>query len=204
MTVKEDGLLRLFREKAEAAAIKVLELRDFQEVLTYALEECVKKDFCEIIHVGEGVRPGSFSKADKKMIAAPGLSKQRFAAFEKAGKEKGVTALREGLRAYISGIDVGVLAADMGIAETATAVLASDNEDARLAAMISEICVLSLPKVKLVRDLYDAEDFLRKVMDKGSTFTSFISGASRTADIERVLTIGAHGPLELHVALTEA
>jgi L-lactate dehydrogenase complex protein LldG len=84
-------------------------------------------------------------------------------------------------------------------------VVVSENEDVRLSSMISEICVIALPKSKIVNDLYDSEDFMNKVMNKGpAMFTSFISGASRTADIERVLTIGVHGPLELHVALTEA
>ena len=203
MAEKED-ILALFKKQAEAVAIKVVELRDFQATLDYALELCEKKDFCELIHVGEGVQPGTISKAEKKTIAAPGLSKQRFAAFEKTGREKGFTVIREGLRAHVAGIDVGVVAADLGIAETATSVVASEKEDLRLATMICEICVLALPKGKMVRGLYDAENFLNTIMDKGRIYTSFISGASRTADIERVLAIGAHGPLELHVALTEA
>ncbi len=39
------------------------------------------------------------------------------------------------------------------------------------------------------------------LMESPPSYVAFITGASRTADIERVLTIGVHGPQELHVLL---
>jgi L-lactate dehydrogenase complex protein LldG len=63
--------------------------------------------------------------------------------------------------------------------------------------------VAVLPLSKLVGTAYDQEDELDALLSDPPDYTAFITGASRTADIERVLTLGVHGPLELHILLWE-
>ena len=69
--------------------------------------------------------------------------------------------------------------------------------------MISEIHVALLPVSKIRETAYDVEKELVQDMRRPPNFTAFITGASRTADIERVLALGVHGPLELHILLME-
>jgi L-lactate dehydrogenase complex protein LldG len=56
---------------------------------------------------------------------------------------------------------------------------------------------------RIKEKLEDIVDFLEECSEKEHGYLAFISGASRTADIERVLTIGVHGPREMQVIIVE-
>ncbi len=100
--------------------------------------------------------------------------------------------------------EVGVVRAARGIAATGTCVVETDDEETRLATMLPETSVIILKKGDIVADLPDVVAYLRARQSDGKiSYTSFITGPSRTADIERVGAIGVHGPLALHVILTE-
>ena len=88
-------------------------------------------------------------------------------------------------------------------AETGTLVINSTSEDLRLATMISDIHLAILPTSRIKKDDLDLTSELHKLLADPKNFTAFITGPSRTADIERVLAIGVHGPLELHILLLE-
>ena len=108
------------------------------------------------------------------------------------------------MRKYLSGFDVGVAWADFAVAASGTCALDSTNEDMRLATMLCEDSVILLRKSTIREDLASIVDTLGKMQSTGEAcFHAFITGPSRTADIERVLTLGVHGPLELHVILLE-
>ena len=117
--------------------------------------------------------------------------------------DKGLRLVTDGLRQHLSGIDIGLTFIDYGIAETGTLVIDSSSEDVRLSTMVSEIHIGILPKSKIRPSAYDLEKELQETMQTAPSYLAFITGASRTADIERVLALGVHGPLELHILLLE-
>lgn len=191
---KNDRLLEVFTAKASAVSSTLIHAKDLTEAAMYALRLCSENVFS---------RPASTGPhTGGKVLAAPEMPKALYEKLVKAGKTAGVDVIDSGLRDRMDGIDVGFTVADMAVAETGTAISRCFGEDARLASMICETHVLALPVSRIVADSYDAEEFLREAMAV-PMYTAFISGCSRTSDIERVLTLGVHGPLELHIVLTE-
>lgn len=102
-------------------------------------------------------------------------------------------------------VNVGVAHAAHGIADTGTCVVATDDEQTRLSTMLPETSVIVLKTSGILPGLADIAPYLRERQKDGKiSYTSFITGPSRTADIERVGAIGVHGPLDVHIILLEA
>lgn len=191
--------INLFKAKAEAASTTVVEADALQDAVEYALRLCSEKTFSRPAESLSG-NADKESEKRKTVFAAPGLPEDVFLRLALKGKENGVNVVAKNIRRFKNGVDVGFSLADAAIAETATCVLRCEQEDARLASMTSEIHVVALPTSQIVETSYEIESFLRESM-QNIMYTAFISGCSRTSDIERVLALGVHGPLELHVVL---
>jgi len=139
----------------------------------------------------------------EKIIAAPGLDPAQYGRLQDLCSTSGFTCINSGMRDHLSGVDIGFTIADLAIAETGTLVVNCPGEELRLATMLSEYHVCVVHRSTIVEDAFAAEQHMLKYLHKTPDYTAFITGASRTADIERVLTLGVHGPLELHILLLE-
>ncbi|MCD9185320.1 MAG: lactate utilization protein [Pyrinomonadaceae bacterium] len=96
--------------------------------------------------------------------------------------------------------DLGITSAQFGIAETGTLVIESDKEFNRLASLVPPIHICVLEAEKIHQTLGEVLQELEKDLSRSVTF---ITGQSRTSDIELTLALGVHGPAELHVILIE-
>jgi L-lactate dehydrogenase complex protein LldG len=98
----------------------------------------------------------------------------------------------------------GVTFCNFCLADTGTVVLESTDEDIRLATTLPDLHFILVDPATILKDNLAATEPMT-AFHKGSDpkFIAYITGPSRTADIERVLTIGCHGPREVHILLVE-
>lgn len=205
---EQDLLCARFNEKARAVSAIVHEVRHFDEAVAYTINLCDTQGACRIAISGckEHLSPPADALCHlkhEKIVAAPGLDPERSAHLQASCAANGFSFLQSGMRSHLSGVDIGFTVADLGIAETGTLVISCPSEEMRLATMICEYHVCVLHRSSIVADAFAAEQQLLKHMRKTPNYMAFITGASRTADIERVLALGVHGPLELHILLLE-
>lgn len=94
--------------------------------------------------------------------------------------------------------DVGISSFEMAVAETGTLVQDATDINRRLVSMLPPVHLALVPTGCLVATLKEA---INNLAARGQVpgYVAFVSGPSRTADIERVLTIGVHGPGRLAV-----
>jgi L-lactate dehydrogenase complex protein LldG len=102
----------------------------------------------------------------------------------------------------IFAFDVGITTAQTAIAETGTLVLDSARERHRLISLVPPVHIAIVDAASIFQTLGEALAFIHHDGDVSPAVT-FITGPSRTADIELTLTIGVHGPQELYVIVNE-
>jgi L-lactate utilization protein LutB len=117
-------------------------------------------------------------------------------------------AVRKKIRQEILRAEVGITGAEAIAAETGTVFLAENDGDARIASNLPPVHVVIAGIESLTVTVADALAVVRAVSLFGfgrplARYVTGISGPSRTADIEFKITLGMHGPREVHVVLVD-
>jgi L-lactate dehydrogenase complex protein LldG len=94
---------------------------------------------------------------------------------------------------------VGITGAFCAIAETGTLMLLSGPRTPAATSLLPETHIALVHAGQLVRSMEDGWERVRCECGKLPRAVNFVSGPSRTADIEQTLTLGAHGPYRVHV-----
>ena len=99
----------------------------------------------------------------------------------------------------LNGTDVGVVYGQIGVAENGCVWIPQDMKE-KAVCFISEYLVIVLPKSSIVNNMHEAYDHI--CMPKTGLGT-FISGPSKTADIEQALVMGAQAARGVTVVIRE-
>jgi len=89
----------------------------------------------------------------------------------------------------------------LGVGETGSVLVREHDRTSRLASMLARTLVQVVATERLVDSLDEVGGWLADHAADG--YAALITGPSRTADIERVLTVGVQGPASLHVVLVD-
>lgn len=122
--------------------------------------------------------------------------------------EEIVKLARTQLREEFIRADAGISGANLAVAESGTLVIVSNEGNARLVTSLPPLHIAVVTAEKFVETLEQATSLVKALVlassgHKLTAYVSFITGPSRTTDIEKKLVIGVHGPDELHIVILD-
>ncbi|HKQ32329.1 MAG TPA: lactate utilization protein, partial [Thermodesulfobacteriota bacterium] len=120
-------------------------------------------------------------------------------------ESEGLTHITSSDKNEIARAGMGITEVDYAIADTGTLVLLTDESKPRGVSLLPPVHLAIVKEADIVSNINELFIILKQKLDAGENVPScmtFITGPSRTADIELNLTLGVHGPKELHVIIT--
>ena len=119
-----------------------------------------------------------------------------------------VAVARKELRQSFIDADIGITGGNALIAETGTLMLVTNEGNADLATTLPSVHIAVVGIEKIVPTIDDAIAIVKLLARSGTgqkitSYTQFITGPSRSADIELKSQIGVHGPKEVHFVLLD-
>jgi L-lactate dehydrogenase complex protein LldG len=157
--------------------------------------------------IAQRLSPHGMAAALKSLVAEQNIRKAtlwRTPLFEQLGLESTLRSLGVDIvspsadKHAMALCDLGITEADYLLPETGTLVLRSSADQPRAVSLLPRIHLAIVRKEMLRADLHQV--FAEA---KNSHYLVFITGPSRTADIELTVTLGVHGPKNLFIWMLE-
>ena len=169
-----------FRKLTEKLKVELLQVPDLDSA-TEALLELAKESGWEKV---------ASHHQELTDVVVPGLAHEILWTEDKPGTDA------------LESCDAGITGCEALIAQTGSVLVSGKGSGGRALSVLPPHHVVLATRDQLLPTLLSGYDLLRKKYPKGlPSFISFITGASRTGDIERILFLGAHGPKRLTVIL---
>jgi L-lactate dehydrogenase complex protein LldF len=195
------GRQRMVVTKVKSMASEEIELNPHLEALGM-----------EVVETDLGERMVQLTHTRPSHLIAPAIHLTKEDAARVFGTEATVEAIqrhaRESLRQKFIEATVGISGANLAIAETGTIMLVTNEGNADLTTTLPPVHIALFGIDKVVATLDDAVAVLRMLPRSGTgqlmtSYVNWITGPSRSADIEQSLTIGVHGPREMHCVILD-
>jgi L-lactate dehydrogenase complex protein LldG len=154
--------------------------------------------------VGEVASPAGVPLAVAHYLVELGIAASAVCWEELSGLNWDAAGMAIETREARDGDLVGITGAFCAIAETGTLMTVSGPRTPPSVSLLPETHIAVVSVSRIVRGMEDAWQLLRDELGSPPRAVNFISGPSRTADIEQTLTLGAHGPYRVHILVTRS
>lgn len=157
--------------------------------------------FCEVVEKvgGKVLRAEAPSELADQLARLHPEARQQWSA-DSTLLTSNVAIDQETSPASLAGVDVALVKGTLGVAENGAIWVPEESLPQRVLAFITQHLILVLREEQVVWNMHEAYGILGTDL---AGFGLFISGPSKTADIEQSLVVGAHGPRSLTVCLVK-
>ncbi len=205
---------KILREKKAGLVVKAKSMVSEEIQLT----DFLQKKGCKVVETDLGEWIIQLAGEKPSHITAPALHKTKKEVAELLSRHLGrdippapeeiVKIARQHMRRFFVEADAGISGANLAVAESGTLVIISNEGNARLATSLPPVHIALVTTEKFVETLEQAVTLIKALVPASSglkmtAYVSFITGPSRTTDIEKELVIGVHGPGELHIIILD-
>lgn len=136
-----------------------------------------------------------------RYLAALGLPRQAVCWAELAGLDWNASGIAIEARPACGDDLIGITGCFAAVAETGTLALCSGAATPAATSLLPETHIAVLPASRVVADMEAVWQLLRSERAGLPRAVNFVSGPSRTGDIEQTIVLGAHGPYRVHIVI---